>query len=135
MISIDWDKKFEVGHERIDFEHRVFLDLIRTISAEVDNGSGKERILRLLAEMAKYAEFHFLSEENEMLNVDYPDYEAHKQEHIRLLAKFSDLVTEFRMDVIPLEKIVEYIFSWFALHTTQVDKRLADYIRIKEAGG
>ncbi|MCU7892369.1 MAG: hypothetical protein KZQ78_12460 [Candidatus Thiodiazotropha sp. (ex Ustalcina ferruginea)] len=53
MIDIDWDKKFELGHERIDFEYRVFLDLIRTTSVEVGNGSGKERILRLLNEMAK----------------------------------------------------------------------------------
>ncbi|MCU7924131.1 MAG: hypothetical protein KZQ88_15690 [Candidatus Thiodiazotropha sp. (ex Dulcina madagascariensis)] len=63
-----WDKKFELGHERIDFEHS-------TISAEAGNGSGKERILRLLAELRKYAEFHFLSEENEMLKVNYPDNE------------------------------------------------------------
>lgn len=129
MIHIDWDKKFELGHERIDFEHRVFLDLIRTISAEVDNGNSKEHILRLLNEMAKYADFHFYSEENEMLSCEYPDYEAHKKEHIRLLARFSDMVAQFRVDAIPLDSIVEFVFSWFALHTTQVDKQLADYIK------
>ncbi|MCU7916909.1 MAG: hemerythrin family protein [Candidatus Thiodiazotropha sp. (ex Epidulcina cf. delphinae)] len=133
MINIDWDKKFELGHERIDFEHRVFLNLIRTISDEEESGSDKERILRLLAELRKYAEFHFLSEENEMLKVNYPDYEEHRKEHVRLLANYSDRVAEFRMDAIPLENIVEYIFSWFALHTTQVDKRLAEYIETNDA--
>ena len=28
-INIEWDEKFEVGHERIDFEQRIFLGLIR----------------------------------------------------------------------------------------------------------
>ncbi|MES9949857.1 MAG: bacteriohemerythrin [Candidatus Thiodiazotropha sp.] len=129
MINIDWDNKFEVGHERIDSEHRVFLNLIRTISAEVEENGNKERILRLLAELAKYAEFHFLSEENEMLRVDYPEYEEHHHEHERLLAKFTDMMTQFRTGTLPLDSIIEFIFSWFALHTTQVDKRLGQYIQ------
>ncbi|MES9811707.1 MAG: bacteriohemerythrin [Candidatus Thiodiazotropha sp.] len=129
MINIDWDNKFEVGHERIDSEHRVFLNLIRTISAEVEENGNKERILRLLAELAKYAEFHFLSEENEMLRVDYPEYEEHHHEHERLLAKFTDMMTQFRTGTLPLDSITEFIFSWFALHTTQVDKRLGQYIQ------
>jgi hemerythrin len=32
MIAVEWDKKFEVGHERIDFEHKIFLNLIRKAS-------------------------------------------------------------------------------------------------------
>ncbi|MES9830314.1 MAG: bacteriohemerythrin [Candidatus Thiodiazotropha sp.] len=115
MINIDWDTKFEVGHERIDSEHRVFLNLIRTISAEVEENGNKERILRLLAELAKYAEFHFLSEENEMLRVDYPEYNEHHHEHERLLAKFTDMMTQFRTGALPLDSIIEFIFSWFAV--------------------
>ncbi|MET0004019.1 MAG: bacteriohemerythrin [Candidatus Thiodiazotropha sp.] len=129
MIRIDWDNKFEVGHERIDFEHRVFLNLIRTISEEMETHGNRERILRLLAELAKYAEFHFLSEENEMLRVGYPEYNEHHHEHERLLAKFTDMTAQFRYGTIPSDSIIEFIFSWFAIHTTQVDKRLGKYIQ------
>ncbi|MBT3011688.1 MAG: hemerythrin family protein [Candidatus Thiodiazotropha sp. (ex Lucina aurantia)] len=129
MINIDWDTNFEVGHERIDSEHRVFLNLIRTISTEVEANSNKERILRLLAELVKYAEFHFLSEENEMLRVDYPGYDEHRHEHEKLLTKFTDMMAQFRSGALPLDSIVEFVFLWFALHTTQVDKRLGEYIQ------
>ncbi|RKZ33791.1 MAG: hemerythrin [Gammaproteobacteria bacterium] len=128
MIEVIWDKKYEVGHKRIDFEHRIFVDLIRSIAEADERGDSKERISRLLTELKKYAEFHFCSEENVMIDVAFPDLEMHKQEHVRLLAQLSDKVHGFTNDDNKLDDVVEFIFSWFALHTTQKDKEIARYI-------
>lgn len=125
MINIQWDKKFELGHERIDFEHRIFLDLIKSASGLK---SDKERALRLLKEVEKYAEFHFISEENLMLDMEYPEYSSHKAEHQMLLATLKEKTFEYRHDQLSLEDLSDFLFQWFALHTTQIDSQLTQYI-------
>ena len=128
MIEVEWSKKFEVGHERIDFEHKIFLNLIREASRLPVGGITRERVLMHLNEVKQYAVFHFTSEENIMFDVDYPDIEAHKKEHSMLLALFDSRVREYRSGGIELDDVVAFLFEWFALHTTQVDTRLAKHI-------
>lgn len=124
MIDIKWDSKFEVGHPRIDAEHRAFVDLIRAVSLEAERGCPKEKALRLLLEVRKYAEFHFVSEENIMLDVGYPDYEEHRDEHAWLLRRLEHETYRYHTDSAPLDELARFMFDWFALHTTTEDKKL-----------
>lgn len=128
MIDIKWDEKFAVGHERIDQEHQIFLGLIKSVSSAADQGATKERILRILVEIKKYADFHFYSEENLMIDSGSPEYDEHKKEHQFLLARFDGLIHDYKTGASDLNELVEFIFQWFALHTTGIDKRLAMYI-------
>jgi hemerythrin len=127
-IDIQWDKRFEVGHSRIDHEHQVFLDLIRTASQASDTQEPKPWCLRLLNEVRKYADFHFFSEENLMLRVGYPDYPEHQKKHTELLALLDERIHAYTTDRIDLEAVVVYMFDWFAMHTTKMDKKLGKYI-------
>jgi hemerythrin len=129
MIKVEWRQEFEVGYERIDFEHKIFLGLIRDASAALELGLDHQRILRRLEEIKQYALFHFLSEENIMLDIDYPELVNQQLEHQRLLAQLSDKIHQYRNKAMDLETIVEFLFEWFALHTTQVDTRLGLYIQ------
>lgn len=126
MINLQWDSKFELGHEKIDFEHQIFLDLIRSAS---ELSPESEKVSRILKEVEKYAEFHFLSEENVMIDCGYPDYINHKEEHKRLIALLREHIFKFNHQEIGLEDVVEFLFQWFALHTTQVDSKLTRYIK------
>lgn len=132
MITLEWDKKFEIGHARIDFEHRIFLDLIRSLSAAIEKGLEKEYVHRLMTEISLYAEFHFYSEETIMLTVAYPELDRHRQEHRQLLSEYRDHLYKYHQGATPGKDVVEFIFTWFALHTTQVDKRIAAYIGNKK---
>ena len=128
MIRIEWDDKYSVGHERIDHEHQVFLDLIINASRADEEQLPREKVLRLLNEIKKYAEFHFYSEENIMLDNGYPGYESHRQEHIMLLCNLDNKFHNYRFGLTSLTELVEFMFEWFALHTTYSDKKLAAYI-------
>jgi hemerythrin len=128
MIEVEWSIKFEVGHERIDYEHKIFLNLIREASLLPQRRTTRDRVLMHLNEVKQYALFHFTSEENIMFDVGYPDISAHKKEHHMLLALLDSRVYEYRSDAIELDAVVAFLFEWFALHTTQVDTRLAKYI-------
>ncbi len=129
-ITLAWDNKFEVGHERIDSEHRIFLSLIRDLSGEAESKAGKPRVERTLNEIYKYADFHFTSEENIMADIGYPRLDEHKNTHQRLLAQFKNKRHEYQAEVLEADAIVSFLFQWFALHTTQDDRRIAEYIAI-----
>ncbi len=127
-IDIQWDKKFEIGHPRIDHEHQVFLDLIRNVSLASEREEPREWCVRLLREVKKYADFHFYSEENIMLKIHYPEYEPHQQQHTELLTILDERVHAYITERIDLEAVVVFMFDWFAMHTTHTDKRLAKYL-------
>lgn len=134
MINIQWDRKFELGNERIDAEHRIFLDLIKGLSTLAPPHDDPERVARLLRELQRYAEFHFVSEENLMLDVGYPDYEMHRNEHTMLLSTLGTEIRKWSQTPALLDHLVRFLFEWFALHTTQVDKKLARYIDAQHEG-
>jgi len=131
MMDIQWDDKYLVGHPRIDHEHQVFVELIRTVSQAADAQPSKDRVLRLLMEVKKYAEFHFISEENIMIDADFPEYEQHKREHNHLLSELEDELHRFRFEEIDLHHITNFMFEWFALHTTKMDMRLTHFLAEK----
>jgi hemerythrin len=128
-LAIVWDKKFEVGHERIDFEHRIFLGLIVDLDNEVRLRSRPERQLRILREIRLYAEFHFVSEENIMADCEYPDLASHRDAHHYLLAALSNRIFSPSDDAQAGQSNVDFLLDWFAIHTTQEDKKVAQYIR------
>lgn len=135
MIShtpIRWEGKYEVGHQRIDFEHRIFLDLINNYRDKLEQGAGKESLLRILREIIKYAEFHFLSEENIMAEWRYPELERHAELHRHLLSEVSEKISgldKLSMDGIEPIMFYSFLVDWFIHHTIEVDKKLADYLR------
>lgn len=133
MIDIQWDQKFEIGHPRIDNEHRVFVDLIRAVSQAAEQGAPRDKAQRLLLEVRKYAEFHFLSEENLMLDVGFEDYATHHDEHVWLLRRLEDEMHRFDDNALPLSALADFMFEWFALHTTRDDRKLATAIARQQA--
>jgi hemerythrin len=133
-INIQWDRKFEVGHERIDFEHQIFVGLIRDLSMEADKNPKGMRNARILREIQKYAEFHFISEENIMADLDYPERDAHRQSHGMILAELNDRIQQYHAGQDSAVGIVSFLFQWFALHTTNEDRRIINYVKSAPPG-
>ena len=125
---LKWDSKYELGHERIDFEHHIFLGLVTEFQEVASQLAPKEKQLRVLNEIVKYAEFHFLSEENIMEDCHYPDKARHVVLHQALLAEAKDNLHSFVRNNITADDVFQFLFEWFALHTSTEDKKLVAYI-------
>lgn len=131
MSDIKWEKKYEIGHERIDFEHQIFVDLIAKIDNAVKSEKDKNYIERLLNELQAYATFHFISEENIMYSINYPDFEIHKQHHNELLDKYNQKLMEIDMDEQKVEDLIIFLKNWFVNHTLNEDKKIAMFVKGK----
>lgn len=128
MIHVAWDKKYSVGYERIDNEHKVFIDLVQANTNFIDAQMDSDFVGRHLEELVLYAKFHFFSEENLMIDSQYPHYEAHKEAHLQLMEELEQKIVLYKENQEFGESLIEFIFEWFVMHTLNTDKQLANYL-------
>jgi len=131
MSDIKWEKKYEIGHERIDFEHQIFVDLIVKIDDAVKSEKDKKYVERLLNELQAYATFHFISEENIMYSINYPDFENHKKHHSELLDKYNQKLMEIELDEQKVEDLIIFLKKWFVKHTLNEDRKISIFVKGK----
>lgn len=123
-----WQKSYEIGHEKIDMEHRVFVEIISSIQELETTSASRAKIRRTVAELVKYAEFHFISEENIMLDCEYPDFEAHRQQHETLIRALNLKIVKFETGELQTGDLVDFTSNWFLNHTAKDDTKLSKYI-------
>ncbi len=130
---IHWKLNYNLNIEDIDFQHHFFANLINRLSKELYSSEQVEYQSALIAELNAYAHFHFISEENMMFRVDYPNLEQHKQHHLALIEQLSNEGNTFRLHPSKdkAEKIIDFLVHWFLNHTLHEDKLFADYLHSK----
>jgi len=131
MFRAEWKQAYETGHQRIDFEHRIFLDLIVQIEAELTADAPIQKICRRLTELYKYADFHFYSEESIMIDLSFPEYEAHQKIHAALLEELSRFILSMSIDLIRRDDLIGFLVNWFSNHTTREDIKIAAFTKAR----
>ena len=123
--TLHWQAAYDTGVEEIDLQHRYFMTLINRLTVELAASDDPKYRQSLLNELAKYAAFHFASEENLMTKFGYPDRERHRMLHIELIDKLSS-----RMNAMTYEPLFEFLIGWFIQHTTTEDHRIGEHVRV-----
>ena len=70
---LQWSEEYSIGNVRIDLQHETFLGLMNEFKSMRLAGCDKNKLYRTLKEMCLFAAFHFYSEENVMIAIEYPD--------------------------------------------------------------
>jgi hemerythrin len=127
-MMMEWDDRLLTGNARIDFEHKIFLDLLRHFSEARAARATSERLLRILEEVALYARFHFRSEENLMQDAGYPDLVEHREQHRRLVNELSNNLAGLEIQLYQAERVEQFLASWFIDHVTIDDVRVGRHL-------
>lgn len=123
-----WKQAYSVGNDRIDMQHQIFLGLVSEFSDARQERLPQEKLSRTLQEIIKYAEYHFLSEENIMSDCSYPELDKHRIIHNHLLSQIKTKAGEMALEqTTPLE-IEDFLTEWFMLHTQHEDRKIAEYL-------
>lgn len=120
---LHWDARYLTGIEEVDFQHHYFLDLINRLSQELKSTEDLHYRQRLIAELVKYAEFHFLSEENLMMRDGYPGLAVHHGLHLQLVEELSSRSVEQS-----LEELLDFLVRWFTHHTVEEDGKYGRFV-------
>jgi hemerythrin-like metal-binding protein len=123
-----WNADLQIGDAGIDAQHRILVDLINRLSRVIDaDAVDEERLIRTLLEVRKYAEFHFLSEENFMREIGYPALAEHERLHSQLLSELGVRTVKARQHWRSARDVVAFLIDWLNQHIALEDKKFAVY--------
>jgi hemerythrin len=132
MENIEWHKSYETGNPNIDAEHMIFFNLVKKLVFALKNKKDSHYLSRIILEIQKYAEFHFVSEENFMIEIDYPEFESHQLKHLKLLEKFNVTLNFVELGKETYEDFANFLIDWFKFHTVNEDMEIATFIENKK---
>ena len=125
---LPWDHKYDVGIERIDAQHHIFLSLVGEFQSARVAGANVEKLDNILNEIVLYAKYHFFSESNVMKEHHYPELEEHQILHFSLINELSNKMTGLHLGLNEAHDVEEFLIEWFAGHTTNEDAKFGRFL-------
>ena len=84
----------------------------------------------MLTELVSYSDYHFRTEDNYMIDNQYPLFSSHRKEHLTYIKKVGTLITELEKKETTLTKdILAFLCEWWQTHITNSDQKYARYIK------
>lgn len=126
-----WSDAFLLGYAPMDEVHEEFVGIVSRFSSTNDAA-----LPALLDELETHLVLHFKTEDQWMLETDFPPRDCHMDEHAAVLQS----VTEVRAllaagDVRPCRDLVEHLIAWFPGHADHLDSALAHWMSKLRFGG
>ena len=129
--------KYKTGIELVDDEHAHLFEIIRDtndlIHAELLHDKYDE-IMRLLAELKNYTEFHFHDEEMLMERIHYPQLEAQKRAHSAFVGRLVEIDLSELDDMDNNQQeylldLIQFLLGWLSNHILGADKKIGQFMR------
>lgn len=126
-MSIQWSDSYKIGNAEIDAQHE---ELFRRANQFLE-ATGKPALVAFAISLYKYTRNHFAQEEQLMLEIAYPDYQVHKQQHEALILKLDALARNITDDALNKTEFAEFTTYWLLKHIGSTDTKLAAYLAQK----
>lgn len=135
MAISEWDEKYATGNLPIDGQHKRLFELVNGLHEALLAGHGKEQMGPTLRGLASYTVDHFSTEERLMTQLVYPGFLDHKRKHEELLAKVTQLMTDFDAGKLTLPlTLARFLADWITHHIQEEDMKMTAWLRSRQAG-
>ncbi|MCG8452297.1 MAG: bacteriohemerythrin [Spirochaetales bacterium] len=121
-----WSEAYLLGVKAIDEEHRKLFEITSEFVRAVKSNLSPSHLSRIFDRLISYTAEHFENEEALHSQYNYPQKEAHKEEHRRLSEKVLRLNKE-RNYVFSTE-VEGFLFSWLKNHILESDQKFANFL-------
>ena len=124
--NIDWSPAMEVGHAKIDQQHKKLFDL----AAMLVKDDNHLRMMTILASLSEYVQVHFREEEALFAEIGFPEAEAHKQAHNAFRSRLAKLYANaggMMIDRIA-DEVRLLVNDWLANHILVTDHEYIEYL-------
>lgn len=124
-----WKDEYSVGIDSIDQQHRRLVNLINQLHTAVHYSTGEEFEREALDELVDYTKTHFNYEEGLMQEHGYPDFEPHKAQHEKMIAKVGEVLAEYEKDQdTAMKNALSYLSDWLINHINGTDKEYSSFL-------
>lgn len=128
-MRIHWNEKYDTGQPLIDAEHHILVMLFKKLDVAIKTKQSDTIITRIVAEVRRFVDFHFFSEENIMLETGYPDYEKHQKIHTNLLIELNAEISKVISHREYPDDLLDFLSRWLINHIATHDQDVAAHIK------
>ncbi len=133
MALVKWREEFCTGIAGVDYEHEQLIGQINNVYALIDDKGDRDQIVDCLGDIYGNISAHFALEERVMVKNNYDQFEAHAQDHERLLDNIQAISDEYEYT----ESLNEQVFKqklndWFQTHFKTHDARLHSLVKLAD---
>ena len=118
-----WSADLNVGNAYIDAQHELLVALINKLDAAIAAGRTRDQLVRVLHEIKKYAEYHFVSEENHMREIGYPGLAEHARIHSEMLIELSLRIGRVNAEWKAVRDVLDFLVAWLSGHVANEDRK------------
>jgi hemerythrin len=111
-----------LGLPEMDAQHSYLYELFGRLDLCANSA-------RLLAEIDRYLEFHFSSEEHLMRSYGFPGYAGHKADHERVADVFVSYCDNVAAETMTTGAVKAHLHNWLTEHGRSADAEYAAWIR------
>jgi hemerythrin-like metal-binding protein len=120
-----------VGEKVVDAEHDLQMQMLDSLAAAIENRGSFASMKLVLEQFIEFSDMHFLSEQLVMRLHSYPGYEAHLEEHTRLMKKVCEIREKvFRGEKIPTLELIKESRAWLLTHVASHDMAFGEFLRL-----
>ncbi|HMM90333.1 bacteriohemerythrin [Bradyrhizobium sp.] len=125
MGLLHWEKRYSVGIEAVDHEHRELVELINRLHEQAKAQGSKVAVLGFFGDLYRAISAHFALEERFMREKGYDQLRPHKGDHERLLDEIRDIMEDYEVNDLFEERLLaQRLDAWFSRHFESHDARL-----------
>lgn len=131
-MYINWNDELNLDNDLIDTQHRMLMLLCRKLDIAIKTRQSDQTLRWVMLEVKKFVEFHFLSEENLMHEINYPDVDKHALIHAELLLQIEMMLAKISHHQEFPEDLLFFLNTWLVGHIVHEDMRIAEYAKSAE---
>ncbi|MDR3585207.1 MAG: hemerythrin family protein [Desulfosporosinus sp.] len=122
-----WKPEYSIGVQLIDEQHKYLFEIIDSVFelSKCDFRVGKyDRIALIIQDLCQYAKFHFVTEEEYMIRINYKGYSSHKADH----NDFTEYINKINLEKVEedpqkyITDILSFLLNWLLDHILMKDK-------------
>jgi hemerythrin len=136
MTEMVWTPDLSVGVDLIDEQHKQLIDKMNELDRAVRHSRGVPKIIKTLDFLIEYTDYHFGTEEKNMLELAYPQYDYHRGQHAEFVNTLKNLEMDFEEEGATqalAESINTFMFNWLVKHIKTVDVQFGKFLDEKGA--
>ena len=127
-----WSEKYMLGVNAMDDEHKVLVDKINFLVANLEaqyEKKDKASLYSAFIDLAEYTTEHFAHEENFMQTINYPQFSSHKKIHEKLLDQVGKYGQQIQNGTLDDQKLISFLRNWLISHIMGVDMQYAAHYK------
>ena len=130
MNTIVWNKRYEIGVDFIDKEHKqLFSTINKLLVLSQEEGKGEWACREGVKYLKNHTREHFQHEEAYMRSIDYSEFEIHKHLHddfqLKTLPSLEEELEEMEYSEESIRHFLGVSIGWLIAHTQTEDLAIA----------